>query len=57
MTTMRKKAGMPNPTDKHVGSRVRLRRVMLNLNQTDLASRLNSYPHQTALRWPRPLLG
>jgi transcriptional regulator with XRE-family HTH domain len=40
MTTIRKKAGMPNPTDKHVGSRVRLRRVMLNLNQTDLASRL-----------------
>jgi hypothetical protein len=40
MTTMRKKAGMPNPTDKHVGSRVRLRRVMLNLNQTDLAGRL-----------------
>jgi len=26
MTTIRKKAGMPNPTDKHVGSRVRLRR-------------------------------
>jgi transcriptional regulator with XRE-family HTH domain len=31
---------MPNPTDKHVGSRVRLRRVMLNLTLTDLASRL-----------------
>jgi transcriptional regulator with XRE-family HTH domain len=40
MTTMRKKAGTPNPIDKHVGSRVRLRRLMLHLNQTDLASRL-----------------
>jgi transcriptional regulator with XRE-family HTH domain len=40
MTIIRKKTGMPNPTDRHVGSRVRLRRVMLNLNQTDLASRL-----------------
>jgi transcriptional regulator with XRE-family HTH domain len=40
MTTIRKKTGMPSPTDKHVGSRVRLRRVMLNLNQTDLATRL-----------------
>jgi transcriptional regulator with XRE-family HTH domain len=37
---MRKKAGTPNPIDKHVGSRVRLRRLMLHLNQTDLASRL-----------------
>lgn len=27
----------PNPTDKHVGSRVRMRRLMLDLSQTDLA--------------------
>ena len=40
MTAMRNKAGTPNPTDKHVGSRVRLRRVMLNLTQTELARRL-----------------
>lgn len=40
MTTTRKKVGMPNRIDKHVGSRVRLRRVMLNVKQTDLARRL-----------------
>ena len=40
MCIMRKKTGMPNPTDKHVGSRVRMRRVMLNLTQTELARRL-----------------
>ena len=27
----------PNSTDKHVGSRVRMRRLMLDLNQTQLA--------------------
>jgi transcriptional regulator with XRE-family HTH domain len=30
----------PNPTDKHVGSRVRLRRLMLGLSQTKLADAL-----------------
>lgn len=31
----------PNPTDKHVGSRVRMRRMMLGLSQTDLANSLD----------------
>jgi transcriptional regulator with XRE-family HTH domain len=29
-----------NPTDKHVGSRVRMRRLMLDLSQTDIADAL-----------------
>src|ERR1700688_3891328 len=29
-----------NPTDKHVGSRVRMRRLMLDMSQTDLADGL-----------------
>jgi transcriptional regulator with XRE-family HTH domain len=29
-----------NPTDKHVGSRVRMRRLMLQMSQSDLADRL-----------------
>ncbi len=29
-----------NPTDKHVGSRVRMRRIMLDLSQTKLADAL-----------------
>ena len=28
----------PNPTDKHVGARVRMRRMMLGLSQTNLAN-------------------
>ena len=28
---------LPNPTDKHVGSRVRMRRLMLGMSQTKLA--------------------
>lgn len=28
----------PNPTDKHVGSRVRMRRMMLEMSQTDLGN-------------------
>jgi transcriptional regulator with XRE-family HTH domain len=35
---LRKKS--PNPTDQHVGNRVRMRRVMLNLTQTELADEL-----------------
>jgi transcriptional regulator with XRE-family HTH domain len=35
---VRKKS--PNLTDQHVGSRVRMRRVMLKLSQTDLADGL-----------------
>lgn len=35
---MAKKA--PNPIDKHVGSRVRMRRMMLSKSQTDLANGL-----------------
>ena len=30
----------PNPTDKHVGSRVRMRRMMLGMSQTTLADAL-----------------
>ena len=30
----------PNPTDKHVGSRVRMRRLMLSMSQTNLADAL-----------------
>src|SRR3977135_1242051 len=29
-----------NPTDKHVGSRVRMRRLMLDMSQTDVADAL-----------------
>jgi transcriptional regulator with XRE-family HTH domain len=32
--------GTLNPTDKHVGSRVRMRRLMLDMSQTDLANAL-----------------
>jgi transcriptional regulator with XRE-family HTH domain len=30
----------PNPVDKHVGSRVRMRRLMLDMSQTELANAL-----------------
>ena len=30
----------PDPTDKHVGNRVRMRRLMLGMSQTDLADAL-----------------
>src|SRR5271154_3545814 len=32
--------GTLNPTDKHVGSRVRMRRLMLDMSQTDIANAL-----------------
>ena len=32
--------GPLNPTDKHVGSRVRMRRLMLDMSQTDVADAL-----------------
>jgi transcriptional regulator with XRE-family HTH domain len=32
--------GTLNPTDKHVGSRVRMRRLMLDMSQTDVADAL-----------------
>src|SRR5271154_3431608 len=32
--------GTLNPTDKHVGSRVRMRRLMLEMSQTDVADAL-----------------
>jgi transcriptional regulator with XRE-family HTH domain len=32
--------GIIDPTDKHVGSRVRMRRLMLDMSQTDVASAL-----------------
>ena len=32
--------GASNPIDKHVGSRVRMRRLMLDMSQTDLADAL-----------------
>ena len=28
----------PNPTDKHVGGRIRMRRIMLGMSQTDLGN-------------------
>ena len=31
------KAKAPNPTDKHVGTRIRMRRMMLSMSQTNLA--------------------
>jgi len=31
-------AGVPNPVDIHVGARVRLRRTLMGLNQTDLGN-------------------
>ena len=31
---------MPDPTDKHVGARVRMRRLMLDMSQTNLAQGL-----------------
>jgi transcriptional regulator with XRE-family HTH domain len=31
---------LPNPVDKHVGSRVRMRRMMLSMSQTKLADAL-----------------
>ena len=31
----------PNPTDKHVGTRIRMRRLMLSMSQTSLAEGLN----------------
>src|SRR6185503_5060809 len=30
----------PNPTDRHVGARVRMRRLMLDMTQTELANGL-----------------
>ena len=38
MNTVRKKA--PNPVDQHVGSRMRVRRMMLAMSQTNLGSAL-----------------
>jgi transcriptional regulator with XRE-family HTH domain len=38
INTVRKKA--PNPVDQHVGSRVRMRRVMLAMSQTNLGNAL-----------------
>jgi transcriptional regulator with XRE-family HTH domain len=32
--------GILNPTDKHVGSRLRMRRLMLGMSQTDIAQAL-----------------
>ena len=32
---------LPNPIDKHVGSRVRMRRMMLGMSQSTLADRLH----------------
>ena len=32
--------GILNPTDKHVGSRVRMRRLMLDMSQSDIADAL-----------------
>jgi hypothetical protein len=32
-----KPKALPDPTDTHVGNRVRMRRLMLDMSQTDLA--------------------
>jgi transcriptional regulator with XRE-family HTH domain len=32
--------GILNPTDKHVGGRLRMRRLMLDMSQSDIASAL-----------------
>jgi transcriptional regulator with XRE-family HTH domain len=32
---------LPNPTDKHVGARVRMRRMMLSMSQTNLGDALS----------------
>jgi transcriptional regulator with XRE-family HTH domain len=37
---MKDKQSEKNPTDKHVGSRIRMRRMMLGLTQTDIATEL-----------------
>jgi len=37
-TVLKKKK--PNPTDRHVGARVRMRRLMLDMTQTELADGL-----------------
>jgi len=34
------KKGVPNPTDTHVGNRVRMRRLMLDMSQTKLGDAL-----------------
>jgi transcriptional regulator with XRE-family HTH domain len=39
INTVRKKA--PNPVDRHVGSRVRMRRMMLAMSQTNLGNALS----------------
>jgi transcriptional regulator with XRE-family HTH domain len=36
----REERGFPNPVDKHVGSRARMRRLMLGMSQQKLASAL-----------------
>jgi transcriptional regulator with XRE-family HTH domain len=40
MATLATHKKSPNPTDKHVGSRVRMRRIMLGLSQEKLADAL-----------------
>jgi transcriptional regulator with XRE-family HTH domain len=35
------RGGAPEPTDKHVGARLRMRRLMLSMSQTTLANALN----------------
>jgi transcriptional regulator with XRE-family HTH domain len=46
---------MPNPTDKHVGARVRMRRLMLDMSQTTLAAALGlSFQQVPPAARPRP---
>jgi transcriptional regulator with XRE-family HTH domain len=40
MVNPRLRKGILNPTDKHVGSRLRMRRLMLDMSQTDIANAL-----------------
>jgi hypothetical protein len=59
-------AGTLNPIDKHVGSRVRMRRLMLDMSQTDLGNALGLTFQQVQkyekgrnrssyMNWPRNL--
>jgi len=45
--------GVLNPIDKYVGSRLRMRRLMLDMSQTDIAGALglSFFPRLMACLW------
>src|SRR6266446_10294976 len=47
----------PNPIDKHVGSRVRMRRIMLDMSQTTLGDGLGVSFQQVIREWHEPHRG